>query len=97
MQTVEHMVSELLEDLPIGMRKQIQEWTSNELPTIDQRRANNEIDKATRHLMAVIYLETPKCADQSAAIRLVREARLTAREAVASMRHPSQYQVPEGK
>jgi hypothetical protein len=41
------------------------------------------IRMAARHFAAVIVSHTPACADQSAAIRLVREAMMTANAAIA--------------
>ncbi len=41
------------------------------------------INEASKNFMRVIFDNTPKCADQSAAIRLLREVRMTANAAIA--------------
>jgi len=44
----------------------------------------NNIREAAEHLALVILNEAPKCADQQAAIRKVREAMMTANAAIAT-------------
>ena len=41
------------------------------------------IETGAKHFVAIILLHAPKCADQSAAIRKVREAMMTASAAIA--------------
>jgi len=52
-------------------------------PNQAQQNAYVEIREAARAFATVIFKNTPKCADQSAAIRLVREAVMTANAAIA--------------
>ena len=41
------------------------------------------INEAARNLAATVMQHTPRCADQSAALRLIRDARMTANAAIA--------------
>lgn len=52
-------------------------------PHSDQHLRYRKIRKLGRELAKTILLCTPKCADQSAAIRKVREAVMTANAAIA--------------
>lgn len=52
-------------------------------PEPDQIPRYNEIREAGKHLARAILRDTPKCADQTAAIRKVREAVMTASAAIA--------------
>ena len=52
-------------------------------PTPEQRLAYGKINEAAMQLAKVINDNVPECPDKSAAIRLVREARMTANAAVA--------------
>lgn len=52
-------------------------------PTPEQQEAYRAINDAAKQLARVILDHTPACADQQAAVRLVREARMTANAAVA--------------
>jgi len=55
-------------------------------PTPDQIARYNKLRLAARDFAVVILEETPKSADQSAAIRKVREAVMTANAAIACHR-----------
>lgn len=52
-------------------------------PDADQQEAYTAINEAAKNLAVVILDKTPACADQQAALRQVREARMTANAAVA--------------
>lgn len=52
-------------------------------PEGDQPRRYEEIRTAAKELARVICRNTPVCADQTAAIRLLREAVMTANAAIA--------------
>lgn len=52
-------------------------------PTPEQVEAYEAINAAAENLARVILENTPACADQQAAIRHVRDARMTANAAVA--------------
>lgn len=63
--------------------KQLDEAFTYHAPTSDLIPKYNRIRQAGRVLAQVIAEETPVCADQTAAIRLVREAVMTANAAIA--------------
>ncbi len=52
-------------------------------PTDEQVPRYTAINEAAKQFAIVVLENTPTCADQSAAIRLIREARMTANAAVA--------------
>lgn len=52
-------------------------------PTPDQAARYNAINEAAFEFAKTVLENTPKCADQSAAIRQIREARMTANSAIA--------------
>jgi len=52
-------------------------------PQGDQTERYGEINEAAFNFARVVLECTPKCADQSAAIRQIREARMTANSAIA--------------
>lgn len=52
-------------------------------PTEDQKHWYSEINKAARNLAGIINMYCPDGADKSAAIRKVREAKMTANAAIA--------------
>jgi hypothetical protein len=61
----------------------IDEIFSYHAPNETQREKYSEIRKAARNLAKVIIENTPQCADQSAAIRKLREAVMFANTSVA--------------
>ncbi len=52
-------------------------------PTGDQAERYEKINAAALNFAEVVIENTPKCADQTAAIRQIREARMTANSAIA--------------
>jgi len=58
-------------------------WFSYHAPTEDQKARYVEIRAAAKSLAQCILANTPNSADQSAAIRKVREAVMTANAAIA--------------
>lgn len=52
-------------------------------PTEEQKLQHERVAVASQHLIEVILENSPKCADQTAAIRKVREAKMTASAAIA--------------
>lgn len=52
-------------------------------PTPEQIAKYHEVREADKAFVKVIHKNVPKCADQSAAIRLVRESVMTANAAIA--------------
>lgn len=52
-------------------------------PTDDQKQAYERIRSLARIFAAGVLKETPRCADQSAALRKIREAVMTANAAIA--------------
>jgi len=52
-------------------------------PTFEQIEDYEAIRNAAEEFTKAIVLHTPACADQTAAIRKVREAAMTARDAIA--------------
>lgn len=58
-------------------------WFTYHRPTAEQLPKFDAINVAAKALAKVILENTPPSADQSAAIRLVREARMTANAAIA--------------
>jgi hypothetical protein len=55
-------------------------------PTDAEKAQMERINRAAKELAWAIYECTPECADQSAAIRKVREARMTANAAIVCNR-----------
>jgi len=58
-------------------------WFTFHPPTTDQQDNYKHIRKAARDFAEAIFDNTPKCADQTAALRKVREAMMTANAAIA--------------
>ena len=65
------------------IRDSINEWFVYHAPTGDQPAKYVAIREAGKALALAIVDNTPGCADQSAAIRKVREAVMTANAAIA--------------
>jgi hypothetical protein len=63
--------------------EQLDNWFSYHSPDTSQQYAYAEIRKAALHLASVIASHTPVSADQTAAVRKVREAVMTANAAIA--------------
>jgi hypothetical protein len=61
----------------------ITNWFTYHAPTNEQLPKYESIRSAARHLAEVIVDNTPSSADQSAAIRLLREAVMTANASIA--------------
>jgi len=62
---------------------EIENWFSYHTPTNEQRIKYVDIRDAAKILAYVIIKNTPSSADQSAAIRLLRECVMTANAAIA--------------
>ena len=52
-------------------------------PTAEQLPKFDAVNEAAKNFARIVLLNTPRSADQSAAIRLIREARMTANAAIA--------------
>jgi hypothetical protein len=76
-------LAEVLDRLPEDDRRRAIELTSYHEPSTVDLARYQRINEAARLMLAVILQTTPRCADQSAAVRLVREARMTANAAIA--------------
>ena len=63
--------------------EEINELFKYHAPNSEQVRCYEAIRNAAKELAAVILVNTPECADQSAAIRKLREAVFTANSAIA--------------
>lgn len=75
-------LDEALGRLPPEGRHRVEELTRYHAPTADQAARLEAVNAAARLMLAVILDATPGCADQSAAVRLVREAKATANAAI---------------
>lgn len=74
---------EMYEKLSVENRDKIENWVTYHAPTEEQIPRYHAIKEAARAFLTAILTVTPPCADQSAALRLVREARMTANAAIA--------------
>lgn len=63
--------------------QRIEEWFVYHAPSADQLPRYQIIRDTAKELAHVIAQNTPACADQSAALRLLREAVMTANAAIA--------------
>ena len=61
----------------------LKNWFSYHSPSLDQLPKYQAIRSAGLHLAEIIVLNTPPSADQTAAIRKIREACMTANAAIA--------------
>jgi hypothetical protein len=66
-----------------GFGEQFDNWFVYHAPTPDQIPKYNELREAAKTFAETIMRLTPNCADQSAAIRYVRNAVMTANAAIA--------------
>jgi hypothetical protein len=64
-------------------QQQLQTWFTYHSPNSEQNDSYIKLREAGLNLAEVILAETPACADQTAAIRKVREAVMTANAAIA--------------
>lgn len=64
-------------------KAKLENWFSHHAPTEEQVPRFQAIRNAGLNLAEVIVLNTPPSEDQSAAVRLVREAVMTANSAIA--------------
>jgi hypothetical protein len=60
----------------------VERWFTHQAPDFDQVACIQAIRRQAKVLAELIIEVTPRCADQSAAIRLVREAVMTANAAI---------------
>lgn len=67
-------------------RNDLDRWFSYQAPDYQDVSRIREIREAARRFADVIHANTPGSADQSAAIRLVREAMMTANAAIVCRR-----------
>lgn len=72
-----------MNELTERQRLQLEHWFIYHPPTQEDVERYARINDAARDLARVIMETCPECADQSAALRLVREARMTANSAIA--------------
>ena len=61
----------------------IDNWFKYHAPTDDQKNRYAKIRAEARHFAHVVQKLTPACADQTAALRKIREAVMTANAAIA--------------
>lgn len=64
-------------------KEQLENWFTYHSPNADQEQAYQDIREAGMNLASVIVARTPTSADQTAALRKVREAVMTANAAIA--------------
>jgi hypothetical protein len=64
-------------------QEQLKNWFTYHSPTGDQPAKYVNIREAGEHLAATIVANSPDCADTTAAVRKVREAVMTANQAIA--------------
>jgi len=64
-------------------KEDINRWFKHHSPNPSQSRRYEIINSAAKQLALAIIICTPPCADQTAAVRKVREARMTANAAIA--------------
>jgi hypothetical protein len=64
-------------------KQNVEDIFSYHAPTPDQIPKYEAIREAARVFAAVVLASTPQCADQQAALRLLREAAMTANAAIA--------------
>lgn len=67
-------------------RQDIENMFTYHAPTDDEKLKLSAINEAAKALAMVIAESVPVCADQSAALRKVREARMTANAAIVCNR-----------
>lgn len=77
-ETIEHSA-----ELTQEQSDQINNWFSYHNPTPDQLPKYQRIRESAKAFAAVVISSTPKCADQSAAIRKIREAVWVANASIA--------------
>ena len=63
--------------------EQLEHWFTYHKPTGDQPDRYVRLRRAAKAFASAIVAETPPCADQTAAVRKVREAMMTANSAIA--------------
>ena len=73
------------------MEKEIENWFMYHAPTVEQLEALKAIREKARELAIVINKWAPRCADTTAALRLLREAVMTANGAVVIPRVEGSY------
>lgn len=64
-------------------KKTLENLFTYHAPKGDQAERYQKINEAALNFALVVMENTPKCADQSAAVRQIREARMTANAAIA--------------
>jgi hypothetical protein len=65
-------------------REQLNEWFRYHTPSKEQQEALDRLNAAALELSKVIMESTVPCADRSAAVRQVREAKMMAASAIVS-------------
>lgn len=68
---------------PLTIEERIEEWFTYHAPTPQDTDRYNVIRNTAKSLAYVIITNTPPCADQTAALRKLREAVMTANAAIA--------------
>lgn len=68
---------------PVGMFTRIDEWFTYHKATDEQRPLYEGIRASAKALAILIMESTPACADQTAALRKLRECVMTANAAIA--------------
>jgi hypothetical protein len=69
--------------MDVNTKQEIEDAFTYHAPKADQPARYEAIREAGKQLALTIAANTPRCADQSAAIRKVREAVMTANAAIA--------------
>jgi hypothetical protein len=72
---------------------ELHNWFSYHAPTNDQKRSYETIREAGKLFARLIRDHTPECPDQTAAIRKIREAVMTANAAIACYMAPLERSV----
>jgi len=67
----------------LSIEEKLNEWFTYHAPTEDQIPKYNAIRQAARDFADVIVQNTPSCADQTVALRRIRECAMIANQAIA--------------
>ncbi len=74
--------------------EQLESWFTYHVPTMQQKAQYEEIRVAAKAFAATVVKNTPSGADQTAAVRKIREATMTANQAVACQEETRGYEAP---
>lgn len=71
------------ESREMTIEEKVGEWFTYHAPSPEQLPKYQSIRDSAKHLALVIVANTPRCADQTAALRQLREAVMTANASIA--------------